>query len=72
MAKSKQENMEVARVCVCVCGQNPVTVKSGKRYMLACPDSMRCTIRGCWATNEQTAIKNWNATVQYARNPTSE
>ncbi len=59
-------------MCVCVCGQNPVTVKSGKRYMLACPDSMRCTIRGLWATNEQAAIVNWNTAVEIAKNQTSK
>lgn len=52
---------------MCVCGQVPVTVKHKSRYMLACPDSMNCTIRGQWETTEQAAIKNWNTAIQAAR-----
>lgn len=52
---------------MCVCGQLPVTVKHKSRYMLACPDSMNCAIRGQWETNEQAAIKSWNVAVQSAR-----
>ena len=53
---------------MCVCGHLPVTVKSGKRYMLACPDVMRCALRSVWATNEQAAIKSWNLAIKEAIN----
>lgn len=54
-------------MCVCVCGKNPVTTKCKGRYLLACPDAMNCTVRGSWATNEQTAIKSWNTAVEIAK-----
>ena len=56
---------------MCVCGHSPVTVKSGKRWLLACPDAMRCAVRGAWAANEQQAIKNWNTAVETAKHERS-
>lgn len=61
---NKQEK-EVAGVCVC--GQMPCTVKHKSRYLVACPDSMACSIRGQWKTTEEAAIKSWNLAVQSAR-----
>ncbi len=52
---------------MCVCGKMPCTVKHKKLFMLACPDAMRCCIRGGWASNEQAAIKSWNIEVQSAK-----
>lgn len=57
---------------MCVCGHLPVMVKSGKRYMLACPDIMRCALRSAWTTNELAAIKSWNIEVKEAINHGNE
>ena len=45
---------------VCVCGRLPCVVKNKKLWLVACPDSMVCAMRGTWQTNEQAAIKSWN------------
>ena len=53
MPKAKQEK-EAPNVCVC--GKLPVTVKCRNGFMLACPDTKRCTVRSRWMRPEQAAI----------------
>lgn len=50
-----------------MCGHRPCTVKHKSKYLLACPDSMACTMRSRWKSNEQDAIKDWNDAVRSAR-----
>ena len=60
MAQKSKEEKEAPRVCVC--GSNPVTVKYKRKYMVTCPDTIRCAARSRWHTSEQAAIKEWNNT----------
>lgn len=61
MAQKSKEEKE-APLCVCVCGKNPVTVKYNRKYMVSCPDTIRCAARSRWHTSEAAAIKEWNNT----------
>ena len=66
MAKPKEEKKpETPRVCVC--GRTPCTVKHKSKYLLACPDSLTCSVRSRWASTEQAAITSWNAAVEIAK-----
>lgn len=60
MSKAKTDKQEKVTAGVCVCGQEPVTVKHKSRYLVACPDSLRCSMRGEWKGTEQEAIASWN------------
>lgn len=68
----KQEKEEKATARVCVCGQKAVTVKHKSRYLVACPDSMACSMRGEWKTTEQAAIKSWNTAIESNRRQRAE
>lgn len=66
MPKPK-EKKEPATPCVCVCGRVPCIVKHKSKRMVACPDSMACSMRSRWASTEQAAINDWNINQESAR-----
>ena len=57
---------------MCVCGKLPCTVKCKRLWLVACPDGMKCCMRGNWKTNEQAAIKSWNDAVKAAKHERSQ
>lgn len=65
-AKDKPEK-EPAAPAVCVCGRKPCIVKHKSKHMVACPDSIICSMRSRWASTEQAAIADWNIQVESAK-----
>lgn len=64
--KDKQKK-EPAVPAVCVCGRTPCIVKHKSKRMVACPDSMVCSMRSRWASTEQAAIIDWNIQQESAK-----
>lgn len=51
---------KTAKPVHCICGQQPVLVRSNGKNMAACPNMLLCGMRSGWYGKEQDAIKNWN------------
>lgn len=60
-AKAKDEKEVPA---LCVCGAEPCLVNHKKRHAVCCPKIQTCSLRSRLWTNEQLAIKDWNAVVK--------
>lgn len=53
----------MAEISKCICGAEPVVVRSAGRWIIACPNK-ECDVNICSYPAKDTAVKNWNKEVE--------